>query len=593
MPQSSTQSVRYDPANPQPYQPYTAPEPAPPPPTVAEQSPGFQFTGAPNTTLGNIAGALDNIFRGYMRGKQEGEIRKVMQMKAKTDNLQNSYNQDATLLFNMAQSGADPNSQEFKNAVSAVQGSWGALQDWIGTHVNGDDTKSKKKSKGGQAAQQQPQQFSMADLQSPDPNVRAKALYQMRQKMGPPVLWQVQQFNTPQAKAQRQAEQQGAQNVATETGIQTQQLTHEQLVTNAQTTLDQLGQIPESQRTPAQSQQYKQAYDTVYPVKPGGEADRLADQILHKAAADPKYQFTDQDKQILRAAGYGIDPKDSIQVTKTGEIVRKNSDGTIDILRPSQPSYESHGRGGGGPGEDKNYQKWRSYYREHYPDMPDQDVDAMARRKVEGSSAISAGEIAHNALTEPQQFDNDVISLAIDSLRKMPQYSGDTSKPGAMRNSDGNAINLDDALANIVGQGDYGYAYHSRAELKKNPDGSYSGRVTDDQLRQIERDLQNQMRAILSSSKVQGMSPQERRTVLNRMMPLFGPAAQGSGTPPASPQATPQSPPAPASSSAPGGGSKGTVKKSAFLKANQGATDADWNAIKPQLQKQGYETKDE
>jgi hypothetical protein len=81
------------------------------------------------------------------------------------------------------------------------------------------------------------------------------------------------------------------------------------------------------------------------------------------------------------------------------------------------------------------------------------------------------------------------------------------------------------------------------------------------------------------------------------MAPLFGPAAPaGSGTPPVSPQANAAPPAAGASSPSPQGGqkqSKGIVKKSRFLKENPGATDADWNAMKPQLQQAGYDTKDE
>jgi hypothetical protein len=142
--------------------------------------------------------------RGYMRGKQEYNAQQVMKNKAKTDNLRNSYNQDAALLYQMAQSGADPKSPEYQQAVSAVQGSWGALNDWIGQHVDQDDGKKKKssKSKSGNQ-QQQPVQDPLADLKSPDPNTRARALYQLQKKMGPPVLWQVKQLQSPEAKQTR------------------------------------------------------------------------------------------------------------------------------------------------------------------------------------------------------------------------------------------------------------------------------------------------------------------------------------------------------------------------------------------------------
>lgn len=542
---SSPGIQQYDPTSQQPYQAFQAPEVAPPPPPKSfEQQPGYQFTGAPTTKLGAIAGVLDNIFRGYMRGKQEAGVYQAMKMKAKTDNLQNSYNQDAKLLYDMAQAGVDPNSAEFKQAVSAVQGSWGALQDWIGQHVNGDETKSKKKSKGKTVDQQQPQQqgINMADLQSPDPEVRARALYQMRQKMGPPVLWQVQQFYTPEAKQFRQARQQAV-------DVTTKQLSHESSVADAQAVIDNLRKKPESQWNDQERQQYQMANDLVNPPKLGEEALRSADELLRKASADPGYKFSDHDREMLRAAGYSIDPKKTTHVTARGEIIQSDEYGNFEIVRGPEKEYDPawmhRAPGGGASGADKNYQKWRAYYKEHYPDMPDQDVDAMARRKVEGSSQIGAGETAHNAITEPKQFDNDVLSLAIDNLRRMPKYSDPKTTKFP---------NLDDALANIVGQGDDGYQYHGRKDLGQ-PDkgGKYSGAVTEDQLKELERDLQVQIRTVMTSQKLQGMSREERRAALNRMMPLFGPAAQGSATPPASPQAPGATNPASSSFTAPGG----------------------------------------
>lgn len=290
------QAQKYDPTNPTPYQPYQAPQPPPQEAAPAFiQQPGFQFTGAPNTALGNVAGALDNVFRGYMRGKFEGDARKLMQMKAKTDNLQNSYNQDAKILFDMAQSGVAQDSQEFKQAVSAVQGSWGALQDWESQHVNGEDTTTgkRRKTKSAQKASADP----MADLKSEDPNVRAQALYALRQKMGPPVLWQVRQFYTPEAQSARKAQEQAAQNAVTET--QAGQLTAQQKLEEAKQALRyaQIAGKQEKEWSP-EDKQFVEQYDSMH-GKASDELIRQKAAVAQKVIDDPNYEPTPSEQMVL------------------------------------------------------------------------------------------------------------------------------------------------------------------------------------------------------------------------------------------------------------------------------------------------------
>ncbi len=78
---------------------------------------------------------LDNVLRGYMQGKAMGEAKKALQFKKKADDFNASYTADADRLWTVAQKQiaengkVDPNSDEYKQALSAVQGSWGALQD--------------------------------------------------------------------------------------------------------------------------------------------------------------------------------------------------------------------------------------------------------------------------------------------------------------------------------------------------------------------------------------------------------------------------------------------------------------------------------
>lgn len=684
---------QYDPGNAAPYQAPVMPDPEParPSPLPTEMP---QANGAVKTS-GAIATVADGILRGFMNGRAYHQAGEVMKLKKKTDDLQNSYNQDAVRLYQLHQAGVDPNSDEYKAAKSSVDGSWGALMDFYGKHVEPDDTGKKKTKK-------EKVQGSIAEMiQSKDPMAQSQAWYKVAQKMGPPVYGQIATLNTPQAKAQREAQNVNAQtgvaaakNTATEVGQQTGDLQHRQVVQDAQKKIDDLNKIPQNQWTEAQRQEYNQAQQQVEPRKPGDEAKVAADAVIRKSETDPKYQFSDQDKEVLRAAGYKIDPHLKTQVTKTGEIIQFDEDGTPNILRGNQAAYEPRGRSGGAGSTDKTYSKWDSYYKEHYPQMAQEERDALVRRKVEGASQENAGNIAHDAIAEPQQFDNDVISAAIDNLRRLPQYAKSTT--------------LDDALANIVGQGDSGYQYHQKSDLgKPDSSGKYSGGMDEKALKTLERDLQTQIRAVMSGSKLTGMSPNERRAVTGRMKPLFGPAAapQGSGTPQGSPPANAAQPAASDSSPAPQGAfvtqsfhgkqipgmvaqgnlditkrpnidngdgshsstfsmsfgtdkgevlvpgvgdgktyparklttkealdqyrktgnnfgtfkdvksadsyaqtlhedqakygngphkeSKGTVKKSAFLRENKGATDADWKAVKPQLQQQGYDVKDD
>ena len=545
------QAQGYDPTSSTPYQAYVPPEPAPPPPpTVAEQTPGYQFTGAPISKAGAIAGVLDNVFRGYMRGKQEAAQKVAMQFKARTDNLHASYEQDAQRLYALAQAGTDPNSDEYKKAVQAVNGSWSALNEWQDKVVNGPDgNKTKKKKKTDQGSQDQPQtpqqqqQQLMQDLQSPDPKVKAAAALKLRQTLGPPVLWQVKQFQTPDAIAARQA--------------QSGQVQHAQAVTQAQGVVDKLGpsvagfiDTPQSQWTDAQKEQYaqyRQAYDTVNPPKipvpkPGDETKVALDNLVGKIASDPNYKLTDADRDIFRANKINIDPKSKLHVTSRGEIISEHEDGSFEVLRGPQKAYEPRGAAGGAGSEDKAYAKWDAYYKEHYPNMAADERDALVRHKVEGASQEQTGVIAHEAIAEPKQFDNDVLSAAIDRMRALPQYKSMTS--------------FDDALANLVGQGDNGYQYHARADLgQPDKSGKYLGDVTADQLKNMERDLQTQIRTVLSGPKETALTPEARRAAVSRMAPLFGPAAPaGRGTPAGSPPAQAAPPAASPSSAAPQGG---------------------------------------
>jgi hypothetical protein len=704
----------------QPYDPSTPYQaPAIPDPTPATPSPlptqGPEINGAVKKS-GAIATIADSILRGYMSGRAQHQASEVMKLKKKTDDLQNSYNQDAVRLYQLTAAGIDSNSDEYKAAKSSVDGSWGALMDFYGKHVSQDDGKKKSKAKKVEGG-------IVGALQSKDPAQVSQAWYSVAQKAGAPIYGQIATLNTPEAKQSRA-------NRAAVPGLEAGQISHEQTVQTAQGTIDKLGptiasfsSTPQSQWTDAQKQQYgqyRQAYDVVNPpkipeLKPGDETKKALDDVVGKLHTDPNYKLTEADREIFRANKITIDPKSKLHVTSRGELISEHEDGSYEILRGPQKAYASRGEGGSGGGgaEEKVYKKWDAYYKQHSPNLSPEERDALVRRKVEGAGQEEAGVIAH---------DNYVLSAAIDRMRSMPQYKDRLT-------SDKLPFNLDDALANLVYQGEDGYQYQSAGNKPKpGKDGKYSGDLTEEDLTNLERDLQTQIRVVLSGSKETALSSTERRAVMTRLQPLFGPAAapQGGTVTPKSPSAgaTPSAPPA-SSQAAPGGQSqfmaalnpkglkepgnlpiwnrpsiqnadgshsselsismgdsqgrevlvptiadgkfltpdgkmpplvngkipkmkdwdkyppwkalkkaawdrfektgenlgkfdtpgnadayaetlhnrgqkngghkqsKGIVKKSAFLKANPGSTDADWQAIKPQLTTQGYDTKDE
>ena len=136
-----------------------------------------------------------------MQGKAQGEMRKAMQIKRQSDNAQAAYGLATQNLEQLHKSGADPNSDEYKNAKAAVDGSWAAMMDLYGQHV-GDGKKPKAKKGAAAGAPPNP----MADLNSQDPNVKAQAILTMLKKAGPPIYHNLQAYDSPEAKAQREAQ---------------------------------------------------------------------------------------------------------------------------------------------------------------------------------------------------------------------------------------------------------------------------------------------------------------------------------------------------------------------------------------------------
>lgn len=203
----------YSPDN--PYQAPVLPDPAPAAPSPLPTQ-GPQIDGHVKTS-GAIATMADSILRGFMNGRAIGQAQQVMKLKKKTDDLQNSYNQDAVRLYQLHQAGADVSTdpeakKQYADAESSVRGSWGALMDFYGKHITPPDT-GKKKGKAKEA-----EGGILGALQGKDPIQQSQAWYALAQKAGPPVFGQI-----AVGKAQRQSPQGQAQ-----TTHDTNTLTHEQ-----------------------------------------------------------------------------------------------------------------------------------------------------------------------------------------------------------------------------------------------------------------------------------------------------------------------------------------------------------------------------
>jgi hypothetical protein len=259
----------YNPTALQPYEPYVPPEPAPPPPSpIAPQNPPFQFTGAPISKGGAVAGVLDNIFRGYMNGKAQAAQNVANQFKAKTENLRSSHEQDVQRLQGLMRAGVSPDDPDFKKAVSSEQGSWGSMMEWQDKMVNGPDGGKKKKGKGKDAQPLPP----AAVLSNPasTQQEKAEALHAVQVKAGSPISSEVKWYTSPEYQDQLKARQAG--NEADLQGEQNR-LTKEK----AQATYDKYAGMSEDlfAKLPADRQQeFKNAKEILFPRKNTG-ATRL------------------------------------------------------------------------------------------------------------------------------------------------------------------------------------------------------------------------------------------------------------------------------------------------------------------------------
>lgn len=272
-------SPQIDPINPAPYQPVAVAEPTPPKPSPFEGQPGFQFQGHGNIShAGAIAGVFDNLLKGFVNGHAQGEAHKALLQKKKSDDLNASYNADAQRLYQMHASGVDQNSPEYQAAKSAVDGSWGALQDFRGGLINGPDDGKKKPSKK-KTQQDETDPFMALSNPAATPQEKAQALYALSKKAGPPVYGQIAALNTPQAQqarataaTQAQAGGVGAQNQLT--AEQAKQVYYKY----AGSSEEDMAKLP-----PAEQKQFENAKAILFPPN-SKEAKKLYDSPDKKAS---------------------------------------------------------------------------------------------------------------------------------------------------------------------------------------------------------------------------------------------------------------------------------------------------------------------
>lgn len=260
-----------------PYAPVAAPSTPEAKPSPFGGKPGYQFNGGPISHAGAWAGVFDNVLHGLVNGHADREAHKALTLKKKSDDLNASYNADASRLYDVVRSQlqstgkVDPSSPDYQAAAAAKNGSWGALQDFRGQLIE-QQSGGKKKTKGKQGDQQQGNPVAAFLDKSAPIEERAKAAYLISGKLGAPVDGQIQtliaQYASPRGQQQRQTEDTAAQTG----GIHaTNTLAHEQAQATynkyAGRSEEELAKLP-----PAEQDAFKNAKAVLMPPTTKGTA---------------------------------------------------------------------------------------------------------------------------------------------------------------------------------------------------------------------------------------------------------------------------------------------------------------------------------
>lgn len=166
------------------------------------------FGGGATGAVGSVAYLGDAVLRGYMQGKQMQEAKHADEVNRLQKGLRYNYEVSARNYLGMIESGADPSSPEVQQARDARDAAWNTLMQMQSHYIMGDEGGKKKPKKKagstpaatGAAAAASPDadpasaQNIAAMLQSADPQEKAKGVFLMSQKVGPPDEYQAKQI---------------------------------------------------------------------------------------------------------------------------------------------------------------------------------------------------------------------------------------------------------------------------------------------------------------------------------------------------------------------------------------------------------------
>lgn len=594
----------YSPTAAQPYQAEAAPEVAPAAPSPIPAQPN-QANGAVGTA-GAIATVADGILRGFMQGRAQRAAQQVMKQQKLGTDLNNSYNADAQRLYQLHQAGVDEKAPAYQQAKSAVDGSWEALQQFRGQAIQ----QQGKKGKGKKQDQQLPPEAVLHNPAS-SPQEKSEALFALSQRFGPPVYGQIAVSKSQQqqqaATPQYQASQLQAQNT----------LTREKDVARR----NELMSKPEADRSKAENDELALVNERMTPSpkpvaeKPGDEVKKAADEVF-KRLEDPKYAVTDRDKMILAAAKYPVGGDSKISVTSRGEIISEAKDGSsYKVLRGPQAAYEPRGEGGGAGKPKRGTPEEFS--------LVEKDTSTAYAKAKDGYTKSIQG-IDDAAAKTPDAWPKDRIT-------KEKKQAGDDLMAENKRIADLNSARTRD-LGGIPAEG----AQHPAAAAHKpeesthgqpvdtsrfmvtpnpkglvepgnlsiwdrptvhNADGSHSSEYStsfqDDKGHEVLVPTVVNGKFLTPDGKKPKEGSAEEKTMFKKAWQHYLDTGENLGK-----FDNPKDADAYASTLHNRGEKrqpaqpKGIVRKQAFLDANPGATEADWDSMKPSLKAQGYEPKD-
>jgi hypothetical protein len=239
--------------NPLAAQPYTPPGEVPVTPLPQTQlGPDQPPNGAVNHA-GAIAYGLDQVLRGFMRGRATAQAIQAINLQKTSSGLQKNLDMASQNLYALARSGADPASQPMQDAQNQVTSAWQAQMDFMKQHVAGEQVDKK-------TGQLKPQATPLLQrlTNGQDPAAQSLAVYQAAQRLGPPIMHQIAPFLTPQYQAYAKTQAQTA-GLTNQNALAAQQTTAQ--MGAIQSEFNQLSSVPRDQLSPEKQDRLDQLGD--------------------------------------------------------------------------------------------------------------------------------------------------------------------------------------------------------------------------------------------------------------------------------------------------------------------------------------------